>query len=551
MDPGPLELRDYLSILWRRKWTIIAVVVTTIAVALIYSFRQTPVYTSSAEVIVLPTSFNPGVSSAEATAPNMVKEEQVANSAPVEQKASLRLKELDVTRGTMLVSQVEDADTLVFTSVAPDPRAAQATASAYANAYLNLRRSYLIAELRAAREPYESRIEAIGVELDEIAVALGTAEGVERDLLNVRQTILLSDRISFRTKLNELATPENVQVGRVLRSAERPGSPSGPDHTRNGLLALVVGSALGIGVALLRDRLDDRIRGREVLEHLLRAPVLAFIPWAQPLRRRMLVTATSPGSMLTEAFGGLGVRLLHAIGPRTSVVLITSSHPDEGKTSVVANLGVTLADTGKSVVIVSADLRKPRLQDYFPGSDFGPSGGAGLTELLSGKRNLLDTLTSGGIDNLRILHAGGRSDPPGPSRPLGSPKMSALLAELRDVADIVLIDTPPLLQSSDVTSIAALTDGVLFVVDPYLARRSVVEQARRELQLIGVPVLGVVVNKHESRRFRAYGSGHIYLDSEGQPDETPSMTLRAISGDSERETPVTRGDSGAGHVLRP
>jgi capsular exopolysaccharide synthesis family protein len=316
-------------------------------------------------------------------------------------------------------------------------------------------------------------------------------------------------------------------------------------------VGLLLGLALGIGVAFFRDRLDERVRGREELEHLFGVPVLAFIPWAQPLRRQTLVTAAPPGSMPAEAFSGLGVRLLHAIGPRTKILLITSSHPDEGKTSVVANLGVTLAVAGKRVVIVSADLRKPRLQDYFPGSDFGPSGGPGLTELLSGKRNLLDSLTSGGINNLRILHAGGRSDPSSLSQPLGSPAMGDLLAELRDFADIVLIDTPPLLRSSDVASIAPLTDGVLFVVDPYLARRLVVEQARRELQLIGVPVLGVVVNKHESRRFREYGSGRTYPDNDGRPSDTPSTTLRAIPGDSGRGTPITRGDSGTGHVSHP
>src|SRR5687767_12832538 len=101
MDPRPLGLRDYISILWARKWTITAIVLTTMAVALAYSFEQNPAYTSSAEVLVLPASFNPTVSSAESTALNMLKEEQVANSALVERPASQSLMELGITPGTM------------------------------------------------------------------------------------------------------------------------------------------------------------------------------------------------------------------------------------------------------------------------------------------------------------------------------------------------------------------------------------------------------------------------------------------------------------------
>jgi capsular exopolysaccharide synthesis family protein len=512
MDPGPLELRDYLSILWARKWTIIAIVVTTIAVALAYSFRQTPVYTSSAEAIVLPVSFDPKVSSAASTAPNMLKEIQVAESARVERRAALRLAELGIPAGTMLVSEVEGADTLVFTSEASDRRAAQATAQAYADAYLELRRRDLIDELEGARQQYESQIDVIDAQLEETALALQTAQGETEALLTALYSALLSERVSHLTTLNELATPENVQVGRILRPAERPGSPSAPDHTRNGLIALVVGFALGIGAAFLRDRLDERVRGRAEAELRSGAPVLGLIPRDRYKRNEMPITLSRPTSEAAEAFKALQVRLIHAVNhqPAASVIIITSSLAGEGKTSVTANLGVALATTGKRVVMVSADLRRPRLQTYFRGSDFLRSGGAGLTEVLSGNRKAQDVLSTAGIKNLSVLHTGGKADATGPLELLGSESMSRLLAELRDFADFVLIDTPPLFTSSDVVILAPLADGVLFVVDPRLAEGSNIERARHELELIGVPLIGIVVNKHDPRRFRAYGSGHRY-----------------------------------------
>jgi Mrp family chromosome partitioning ATPase len=125
--------------------------------------------------------------------------------------------------------------------------------------------------------------------------------------------------------------------------------------------------------------------------------------------------------------------------------------------------------------------------------------------------------------------------------------MIDLLAGLRDLADFVLIDTPPLLATSDVVALAPRTDGVLFVVDPRLAHRSSVEQARHELELIGVPVIGVVVNKYDSRWFRAYGSGDGYYGygrEEGSGGAL-SRRLQAIPVDpQDRIAPQSDRDTG-------
>ena len=542
MDPEPLELRDYLSILQARKWTILAIVVTTTAVALAYSFGQTPVYRSSAEVIVLPVSFDPTVTSTAFTPLNMLTEEQVANSATVKGQALRRLAELGIPRGRkMSARQVEGAETLVFSSVSDEPRVAQATAQAHADAYLEIRRTDLVAELESTREPYESKIDAIDAELQGIVRALQTAEGEVSALLNARYSLLLSERVSYITKLNDLVAPGNVQVGRVLQSAALPRRPVTPRPIRDGLLGLLVGLALGIGVAFLRDRLDERVRGRQELELLLGAPVLAFIPLANVMKTPRLVTVDWPRSEAAESFRSLGVKLLHVIDQRAKTIVVSSSLAKEGKTLVTANLGVTLAMAGKRVVIVSADLRRPRLQRYFRGSDFGASAGAGLTEVLAENRNPVDSLSTSGINNLRILHAGGRSDGPAAhSELLGSQSMRELVAKLRHVADVVLIDTPPLLMASDVVALAPLTDAVLFIVDPRLARRSDVEQARRELELMDVPVVGIVVNKHKPPRFRANGSGYSsYSDVREQGGgQVSTRTLRALPTDSEHRTAI-------------
>ena len=527
----PLDLRDYISVLWARKGAILGIAAVTTAVALLYSFAQTPVYTSSAEVLVLSSSFASAESSATSPPLNMTKEEQLANSAPVERQASLRLAARDITPGSMSASEIDFAETLVFTSVSPDPVAAQATAQAHADAYLELRRTTFLEELEGARDPYESQIEELDAELLQIAEAVRAAEEGEGELLVAQYAHLLSRRDIIATKLNDLVAPERVDVGRILRSAPLPTSPSAPSHRKDGLLGLVVGLALGMGVAFFRERLDEPVRGREELELQAGAPVLGFIPsagWQRALSTTGRVTVEA-----AEAFRALRVRLLHTVGDRdVSSVVITSAHAGEGKTSVTANLAVALAESGKRVVIVAADLRRPQLQTYFQGSDSDV-----LTEVLPGKRQHEIAVSTTGTENLWVLHAGQETESVDPSEYLGSESMKGLLSELRETADFVLIDTPPLLSTSDVVAVAPLADAILMIVDPHLARRSTLEQTRHELDLIDVPVLGVVVNKHDPGRFRGYGFGYAYYGygHPGRSEIAPSMTLRAIPDDSEAE----------------
>jgi capsular exopolysaccharide synthesis family protein len=527
----PLDLRDYLSILWGRKWTILAIAAVTAAVALGYSFAQTPVYTSSAQVLVLSSTFASAQSPGTSPPLNMTKEEQVANSAAVQERALERLEQLEITPGTMSASEVEFAETLVFTSESPDPKAAQATARLYAAAYLDLRRSNFLRELEGARRPYESQIEAIDAGLEEITEALRTAKEGERELLIAQYAHLLSQRDLVVTKLNDLVAPGSVEVGRVLRSADLPGSPSAPSHARNGLLGVVVGLALGMGVAFLRERLDEPLRSREELESQLHAPVLGFIPsagWERSLRSTGRVTAEA-----AEAFRALRVRLLHALGDRdiTSIV-ITSSLAGEGKTSVTANLAAALATAGNRVAIVAADLRRPQLQTYFGGSD-----GGGVTEVLPGTRQPQIVISTTGTENLWVLYAGRETESLDPTVYLGSEPMRHLLAELGDTMDFVLVDTPPLLASSDVIAVAPLADAVVLVVDPHLARRSSVVHARRELDLLEVPLLGVIVNKHEPSLFRGYGFGYAYhVEDQGQGSlAVAPPTLRAITAEPDED----------------
>lgn len=526
MDQSPLDLRDHLSLLWRQRWVILAVTSAALAGALLYSFSRTPLYASSSEVVVrsarLDATVGPPVV-------NMNTEVQVANSARVAELAERGMAE----GGGAEVSAalVPDSETLEFTATSPDPQTAQTAAQSYAEAYLELRRRDALTELDAARQPRLSRIQQIDEEVAQIEKSLAvTTSETQRVLLNARLGSLLSEKSLVSQELSRLASPEAIRVGEVIRPAPLPRSPSSPDRVRNGLLGFVIGLSLGVGFAYIRDRLDQRVWGEEELEARSGAPVLAGIPVGTPLQNDLPAAASDPASELAEAYNALRLRILRVAEERDArVVVVTSSLAREGKTSVVANLGTAIAETGKRVAIVSGDLRRPELQSFFPSRRR-----TGLTQVLAGNRKLPSVLSSTHVKNLYVVHAGTLSASSSPVDLLSSHRMREMIRDLRRSVDFVLIDTPPLLATYDAAAVAGFADGVLFVADPRLASRTDVEQARRELELSGAPLLGVVVNRYDRRGFRPY-SYHYET-----PDGSSARTRRPLEPGLQEDAGVTR-----------
>jgi capsular exopolysaccharide synthesis family protein len=200
-----------------------------------------------------------------------------------------------------------------------------------------------------------------------------------------------------------------------------------------------------------------------------------------------LVTISDPGSGASEAYRALATSLLKSAGERRAKrVLVTSAREGEGKTPILANLGVTLAQAGKRVVLVSADLQRPKLESYFSISD-----DTGLTEVLTGRTRVDDALSEVAVAKLSVLPAG-----PTPSRGdliLNPESMSAVLSQCEQVSDIVLIDSAPLLSAADPIALAIATDVIVVVADARRTDRSALGELRRLLDRIGTPVIGSVL----------------------------------------------------------
>jgi capsular exopolysaccharide synthesis family protein len=255
-----------------------------------------------------------------------------------------------------------------------------------------------------------------------------------------------------------------------------------------------------VGVAFLRERLDDRLRGRGDLEVQSGAPVLAVVPHLGSWKKdhTTVVTLEEPKAAASEAFRMLRTGLLFAATQRElKTILVTSANPGEGKTATVANLAVVLAQANKRVIAVSADLRKPRLHRFF-----GMKNDQGLTHVLAGEIESHEALLHPGGDHLGVLASG--PVPGNPAEVLTSEAMGELLSKLKEVADFVLLDLPPVLAVSDALALAPFADGVILVADAEHTSRHAVAQARHQLDQVNAHVIGAMLNNFDPSRARAY-----------------------------------------------
>ena len=361
--------------------------------------------------------------------------------------------------------------------------------------------------------------------------------------INTNKTLL--DGLLQRSKENDVilaGTPNNIHV---VDFASQPKAPVGPKRMQAiGLAALF---ALLVAVALARflDYLDDSVRSTQDVENFLRLPALAVIPTiGRPAHRRLLarfpgsnrtnghhngselLIQESPRSPLAESFRQLRTSvLLAAAGGAPRTLLVTSSQPSEGKTTTVVNTAMTLAQTGAKVLIVDADLRRPRLHSIF---DLDNS--TGLSGILSSKMTEAEMLSMVQFheeSGMYVLTSG--RIPPNPAELLGSDQMRGLMAVLSNEFTHIVIDSPPVASFTDGVLLSSLADGVLLVVHGGAASRNIVRRSRQMLTEVGAKIFGVVLNNVDVTRDDYYYNRNYeryYYPNPGvENDEFPSSTI--------------------------
>ncbi|WP_341716050.1 polysaccharide biosynthesis tyrosine autokinase [Micromonospora sp. FIMYZ51] len=280
-------------------------------------------------------------------------------------------------------------------------------------------------------------------------------------------------------------------------------SPISPQPVRNFLIGTLVGLLAGVGLAVLRGMVDIRLRDATALRRLTGSPLLGEIPLDPAARTAPLIVGAAATSSRAEAIRKLrtNLRFVDADEP-ARVIAVTSALQGEGKTTLSCNLAITLAEAGWRVLLVDADLRRSKVGEYL-----GIDDAVGLTDVLVGDVNVGDVVQRWGDKSLLVLPSG--SLPPNPSELLGSKAMADLLLALRESADIVIIDTAPLLAVTDGVVVAVQADGALLISQQGRTARTQVAAAARALNAVSVRLLGCVLNmarlpKAEVYQYEAY-----------------------------------------------
>ena len=335
------------------------------------------------------------------------------------------------------------------------------------------------------------------------------------------------------TKLKETAISQGLRSSniRVVDPAMIPSTPARPAKARNVMLAFLVGLVGGIGLALLREYLDNTVKTPDDVETLARLPSLAVVPQfadangtakKQRLlqgfaanghdKRIELVAQHLPKSQMSEAFRALRTSILLSQADHPpQVILVTSALPREGKTTAAANLAVTLAQLGDRTVLVDADLRKPGVGRLL---NLGTGKYAGLSSYLAGVSSLeLVTVPHPSIPNLAAIPTGPL--PPNPADLLSSHKFADAITELRTKYKFIVIDSPPVMAATDAVIVSVQTDGVLLVVRSGATPKEAFTRTRDLLNSVKCRILGVVLNAVDSNAPDYYYSYRYYPYSYG------------------------------------
>jgi capsular exopolysaccharide synthesis family protein len=468
---SPFEL---LAVLWRRKLIVGVVLIVSIAVATALSLHQPKQYSATAQLLFREPGFaqalfGSGLYQSGTEEPQRTTQTNidVVTSISVAEQAQKLLHSQEAPEallGSISVSPSANANIADIQATRSTPREAAAVANAFASGYIGYRRETDRALVAQAQEL--------------VIQSLATASPAEKPRLE--------------NSLRQLRVLRALQTGNgeVIATARPNSKPVAPKPRRDALLGAVIGLFLGCGLALLIDFLDRRLKTLEDIERAYGGyPVIASIPQTRPSRAGSV--AAQLAGPAGEAYRMLreSLRFVDPAGVARCFV-ITSAEESEGKSTVAVNLSCALAAVGRKVILIEADMRRPTAAAQLGVQADAP----GLSDLLIEEGDLRDYLvTRSGDPNLAILPSG--VNPPNSADLLSAGRMSGVVSRVRELAEVVIIDSPPLLPVADTRVLIQLPeiDGVILVARAGTSRRDRVRAARRILEQSGRKVFGLVI----------------------------------------------------------
>ena len=560
-----MELLQYINIIRKWIWLIILATVLAAGSSLIASLLAVPVYRTTTTLIVSQIIENPNPNSSDIYASQQLAQTyvQLVTKQPIlnatVQALGLR-QDWASLRGQVSAYPIQGTQLMAVSVIDISPPRAKAIADEIA-------RQLILQSPTTPSSAQQERLTFIQNQLPELEkkIQQGNQRVAELDLqistaTSARQIQDIQDQqSSLQTQINQwqgtyATLLASLQQGRlnyitVVEPAEVPSAPVSPRLSLNLALAIAVGLTLSIGAVLLLEYLDDTIRSPAEVRSLLNAPVLTAIGKIDgDDYATKLIAAREPRSPVTESYRALRTNLqFSSLDNPIKTMVVTSAGPSEGKSLTAANLAVVLAQTGMSVILVDADLRRPVVHKIF-----GLKNHTGLTTWLVGQSTEPMALTAGAgggrwlepavadkggplepyiqntdVPRLRVITSG--SLPPNPAEVLGSARMHQFLEEIQQIADIVVLDSPPCVTVTDAVVLSRWVDGLILVLDQKNTSRQGIMRARENLQAVGAKILGAVINRLDSRNGGGYYASY-YSDYYYQSDGSDSRNGKSPNG---------------------
>ena len=526
-DDKVAPIQRYARIVRRRAWLVAGFVILVPIVAVLAARAEGNRYQASATVLVSRQNVANQLTGGTDIGTQQQEFQQILTTqAKLARTPTVILKALaaggssrlsvDAFQNTSDVQSDPSSDLLTFSVTRPTPTDAKRLADAYAQAYVDYRR-----------------------QLDSSAIDIALA--------GLNSALAASHRSSNQALANQLSTSKQELETRLALQADNAkvvasafdATKVAPRPVLAGILATIVGIAVGLGIALLRETMDTRIRSSAEAEGALDLPVLSRIPkpkgggQAGSSRLPILI---SPGGAYAESIRVLRTSLKFGIAAHHARrIMVTSSTLGEGKSTTVANLAVSVALAGQRVVLVELDLRHPRQCAMF-----AVAPGRGLTDVVLGV-DLNDALVEIELPSspgaaaqtpgaLYLLPAG--ILPPDPSEFLGTEPVRQLLHNLGERFDLVLMDAPPIVGVSDTTVVAQYADALFICVRLGIARRPQLRELGQRLARVDRPILGQIITdaQTDDDQGYGYGYGYGYGHSYGYPGAAVPVDTAATQG---------------------
>ncbi len=540
-----MEIRKYFALFRHWLWLIVVCAVVAGTVAFFYSRAQPKLYRATGKFqLVVATADGNSLYVGQIVAENLVQDYlQLIPTREVAEAALIELEKIypgmaengwdaEAILKSISVSSPLDSQIIVISAVDVNPTRAADIANTVGRVFAERQEQIqgqnydsVIAILDAQIAADEADLAIINEQLEAFDATLTQTEQLEFDRLD-RQRQLLQNSInnSAAQRLDE----QRVRASTINRfiSADKAVGPENefsPNTSTNTILAFIVGAMLAIGVVALIDYLDDTVKSAdEILAStgLSTLASISFIKGDSPADR--LITHVQPRSPISEAFRVLRTNLsFAAIDTGLKSVLVTSSTPSEGKSTSSANIATAMAQTGYTVALVDADLRRPTQHKVFQLSN-----NHGLTTaLLDAETPVSEHLQTTMIPGLKLLASGPL--PPNPAELLNSQRMSDVIESLQKTVDVVIIDTPPVLTVADAAILAPKVSGCVLVAQLGKTRQDMLHEAADRLRTSGATVFGLVLNRTNSGRHKYY---EYYNEQYYTGDYTSKPATNSVGG---------------------